>query len=264
MKRFLNGIQKNHARTEREKDQAKAEIERLNHLAGASTPSGSTKVAPALTAAPRPVKSSSNTLSAADQQRQWTQLAEMGIAVPGDSGAAITASGGWQVVSRKPVSESTETVEDKLNIGVRKRKFEGQEEEEEAGETVVKRGWGSTTKTYPGANSTSDDLSSLLTGAILRKKDSVKESPQDHDSKEVVTHVLEHQNGTATTESAKIERPLSGDIVGDEPEVAVDAPVKSEALNQDVKSIPQEPDTEVLGPVFKKRKAKTSAKSGVT
>lgn len=37
-----------------------------------------------------------------------------------------------------------------LNVGVRKRKLDGQEEEKEAGTTVVRKGWVSTKRGYPG------------------------------------------------------------------------------------------------------------------
>ena len=79
-------------------------------------------------------------------------------------------AGDWQILSESLVyrNDSVKKEEHKedvkpgeLNIGVRKRRFEGQEEEE-AGEPVVKKGWGSTVRTYPGAKEDGDDLDTLL------------------------------------------------------------------------------------------------------
>ena len=84
-------------------------------------------------------------------------------------------AGDWQTTSQRAIYDGTlqvggikkeEGLEDSkigvLNVGVRKRKFEGQDEEEEGGEQVVRRGWGSTTKTYPGSAENDDDLNALL------------------------------------------------------------------------------------------------------
>lgn len=168
LKRFLNGIQKDHARTEREKDKVKAEVERLSRLAGGSSntvPSASSSTQSAKTTNP-----SSKSLSVADQKRQWAQLAEMGIAVPEQARLDAAKPGDWQTVSRKVVDESGEASDDKLSVGVRKRKFDGEEEEQEAGDTVARRGWGSATRTYPGTEPVSDDLNTLLTGSVFKKK----------------------------------------------------------------------------------------------
>jgi len=105
----------------------------------------------------------------ADRRKQLQQLAEMGVAVPEDFRREMAMAGDWQITSERPVfgavKKGEETEDSKanvLNVGVRKRKFEGQEEEEEAGETVVRKGWGSTTRTYPGAAAEDDDLDALL------------------------------------------------------------------------------------------------------
>jgi len=97
LKRFLQGIQRDHAKNEREKDKAKAEVERLNRIAGVS----SSSTAPlGATQSSRPSTSSSAPLSAADQKRQWAQLAEMGIAIPQSARIDTVMPGDWQVSSR--------------------------------------------------------------------------------------------------------------------------------------------------------------------
>lgn len=98
------------------------------------------------------------------------QLAEMGIAVPDEYRGEMALAGDWQVVSQKPVDLGQQAEEGpSLNVGVRKRKFEGQEEEEEADETVKQKGWGSTTKEYP--SNAKKDLDALLAGSIPVKKE---------------------------------------------------------------------------------------------
>ena len=79
-------------------------------------------------------------------------------------------AGDWQTTSERPIYDNDfakkEEAEDVkpggLNMGIRKRRFEGQEEEEEAGETVVRKGWGSTIRAYPGPGGDEDDLDVLF------------------------------------------------------------------------------------------------------
>lgn len=84
-------------------------------------------------------------------------------------------AGDWQTIAERPVFnrvKKEEGLEDlkglkpvsTLNVGVRKRKLHGQEEEEEAGATVVRQGWGSTTRRYPGSagDGENNDLDDLL------------------------------------------------------------------------------------------------------
>lgn len=270
LKRFLNGIQKNHARNEREKDQAKAEVDRLNRIAGASSSSdtpASLSAKPAAITASK--KSSTNTLSAADQKRQWAQLAEMGIAVPESARADIALPGNWQTLSRKVVPEPADVVDDKLNIGVRKRKFEGEEEEEEAGEVVVRRGWGSTTKTYPGSTSTSDGLDSLLASSLFKKKKNVKQEEDtkqvpDIDIKEVVAPITGSEGVAAQINKGEEVDPLpSEEAKPDEPVSVADAPIKAQVSDEDLSRALRE-DKEVSTPVFKKRRPKNNPTSSIT
>ena len=111
------------------------------------------------------------------------QLAEMGIAVPNEFRGEMALAGDWQVVSQKTVESGQETEKGSLlTVGVRKRKFEGQEEDEGAGETVQRKGWGSTTKRYP--SHAHRDLDVLLAGNISAKKEeslpALKQEDSDH------------------------------------------------------------------------------------
>ena len=114
----------------------------------------------------------------AERKQQLAQLAAMGVAIPEDFRREMAMAGDWQTLSERPVypdgfkkEEDGEDVKpNNLNIGVRKRKFEGEEEEQEAGEVVVKRGWGSTTRTYPGEGE--DDLDALIGQTnLVRRRD---------------------------------------------------------------------------------------------
>ena len=89
-------------------------------------------------------------------------------------------AGDWNVVSRHVVNEPPP--EPSLSIGVKKRKLEGQEEEEEAGEVVARRGWGSSTKRYPGQDTR--DLDDLFAGPISLKKEKPESSSTNQVKKE--------------------------------------------------------------------------------
>ena len=76
-------------------------------------------------------------------------------------------AGDWQTLSERLIEPAVKKEEEDMkpdvhSIGIRKRKHPGQEEEEEAGETIVRKGWGSRIKTHPGQSS--DDLDALLGG----------------------------------------------------------------------------------------------------
>lgn len=120
----------------------------------------------------KPIVSPSNqNATPAQRKQQIAQLAEMGVAIPEDFRKEMAMAGEWQTLSETPIYEAgningemEDRKPDALNVGVRKRKFEGQEEEEEAGEAVVRRGWGSTTRVYPGLNQSGEDDLDLLLG----------------------------------------------------------------------------------------------------
>lgn len=167
LKRFLRGIQNGHEKDEREKQRAKSEVERLNRAVGGVSVSSSQDNAQSSKKTP---SSSASQPTIADRKRQMAQLAEMGVAVPNEFRGQMAMAGEWQVLSQRSLDMGQPAEgESSLSIGVRKRKFEGQEEEEEAGEIVRKKGWGSTTKEYP--SDAQKDLDALLAGNILVKRE---------------------------------------------------------------------------------------------
>jgi len=150
-------------------------------------------------------------------------------------------AGEWQTISQKEVdSEGHGPTDASLNIGIRKRKFEGQEEEEEAGDQVVKKGWGATTKSYPGVKESNNTELDALLGSTPTLKNTERRST-----------VIEKTEGGATSEKA-VKLEAGGNVD--------DATIKTEDNDQDNHSTltPAEDKTDdlPLDVVFKKRKSK--------
>jgi len=267
LRRFLQGIQKDYAKNEREKEVAKAEIERLNRVAGTGTAAASGSSSAPPSSAPVSIKISkrpSNTLSAADQKRQWTQLAAMGIAIPEYARADMAMAGDWQTISRKvepePEPEHEEQVDDKLNVGIRKRKIEDDQDNENAGETIARQGWGSTTRTYPAVKPVDSDLDALLSIPLVKKEKpikSIKEPPPDDENPSLAFNgantgppvIKSETSDTAGKELFDVQLP------GTQPMNTTSrraSETKNETLNVDAKA----GDQEMPVPIFKKRKAK--------
>lgn len=253
LKRFLNGIQKTHDRNEREKDKAVAEVERLNRVVGSSSSSSASTSQPTKGFAAKTNSSTAPSVAAAaDQKRQWSQLAEMGIAVPASARAEVAMAGDWQVSARKSVLRSEDAVDDKLNVGVRKRKFADEvgEEEDLANSMVPRKTWGSSTKTYPGNTTHADDLDDLL-GAPIGTTTTTAPS------------ILNNQTGTVKIErdtEKSITTPSNTSPIIDQPS---DAAFRSTTIKREDESgkLPSslELDTHSTQiPVFKKRKPKNS------
>lgn len=182
----------------------------------------------------------------------------MGIEVPDDFRAQMAMPGSWQTIS-KPVEEPS-TSEDSLNIGVRKRKLEGQEEEEEEIRGAPKhRGWGTTTRRYPGE--TDSDLDVLLSASIVKKQaDSSlgsKPDPDDIATSKDISGSLANQEDVKKRQS---EGETEDKATENNTALHTDqATVKSEDVELDrqtaLTGLPQAAEV----PVFKKRKAKSKA-----
>ena len=256
LKRFLRDLHKGHEREEREKQRAKDEVDRLN---GVVSGSGS-KAPPWERKSAIPATSASRQATPADRKKQLAQLAELGVAVPEDFRKEMAMVGDWQTTSERLIYDNVKKEEDSgdvkpegLNIGVRKRKFEGQEEEEEAGETVVRRGWGSTVRAYPGQDDDKDLDSLLMTTKILKREEGDSEgkaatSPFSG-AGAVINQSAEEDTPLIAADGPRIKREeSSGNVVLPE--------TMPEKHGVEAPAIKQEDDAVVMGVVFKKRKAK--------
>jgi nitrogen fixation protein len=173
------------------------------------------------------------------------QLAEMGVSVPDEHRGEVALAGGWQVVSQRAIEPDDQALkEPSLSVGVRKRKFEGQEEEEEAGEAIMKKGWGSTTKEYP--SDTKQGLEALLASSIPVKKEAlIKKEDLEHPA--TYDHVCcntEDKNDTlVASDSVQVKQEIPGLLAS--PNGVSDQPEDTPKTTSEAPAI-----------VFKKRKSK--------
>jgi hypothetical protein len=181
IQRSLRTLHKENERSERDADRAKSEVERLKGVVSGAGSSGGKSAAPTFTSAGPPKQA-----SAEERKRQIQQLAAMGVVVPKEFRAEVAMPGEWETVAVKkmplpPKREEEDVKPEALALGVRKRKFEGQEEEEEAGEVVVRKGWGHTTRNYPGGYAAVDDIEALMKAGGAAKEADVLEVKKEED-----------------------------------------------------------------------------------
>ena len=254
LKRFLRDLHKGHEREERDKQRAKDEVDRLN---GVVSGSGYKTTNPWERKPTTPVANTLRQATPADRKKQLAQLAELGVAVPEDFRKEMAMVGDWQVTSQTPIYDTVKKEEgseefkpEGLNVGVRKRKFEGQEEECEAGETVVRRGWGSTTRTYPTTVADGeDDLDTLLNTTKNLQKPAVEPeaSLSESQAEEADKHETLKAPVTAKVPPLKREESSNPGISDEIPKNRESTTIKQE----DEPIPPLEPAS-----LFKKRKAK--------
>ncbi|MCJ1387516.1 hypothetical protein MMC18_000359 [Xylographa bjoerkii] len=255
IKRFLRDLHRGNERDEREKQRAKDEVARLNGEPGSSKGSGPRDFPSRRTVTAVSSTSNERQLTPAERKQQMAKLAELGVAVPDEYRREVAMAGDWQVMSEtllqervKKEEEDADTKPNGLNVGVRKRKLEGQEDEEEAVEPTTRRGWGSTLRTFPGTMDEDGDLDVLLstTSTRLRGEGLVRETDDGKiaTTKEIWT-------------TGKADRPLSTIV----PQLK-----QEDSANDVLPTIPHVDSTDVLvkheedlenaGVLFKKRKSK--------
>ena len=166
----------------------------------------------------------------------------------------------WQTTSERLIYETVKKEEDGgdvkpegLNIGVRKRKFEGHEEEEEAGETVVRRGWGSTARAYPGEDDDKDLDALLMTTKVLKREEGDIEGKPVTSSFSraggLIDRSVEMDSPSIAEDGQHVKREESSENVVLPETMPVSKVVEAPAIKQ-------EDDAAATGVVFKKRKAK--------
>lgn len=191
LKRFLRDLHRGHDREEREKDRAKREIERLNGVVPSSSsstagPSGSSSSsAPGGAAASSSSSAPRAPTTEAQRQKQWEQLAELGIDVPTELRGDMAMAGEWTVTNTRVVDDSPRVDADgnprvdAMATGVRKRvKRDGEDEEEAAVQGLFKktRRWGRDAKRT--GDEDDAELDALLNGTLapVAKKEKTEEN----------------------------------------------------------------------------------------
>lgn len=197
----------------------------------------------------------------------------MGVAIPQEFRPEMAMAGEWQVISEKTVGGDGQNDDTKaMNKGVRKRKFEGEDEElENIGEP--RKAWGSAIRKYPGGNAKTgvgdgEDLDALLnrTTGLKREVKPKGEDGVDVDKEE------ENDNGLGPPIKQEVQETEESPEQVLQPE---DVPVKNEGGSTTVvppafkpedsteptpkpilDETPAEPDAAGSRIVFKKRKPK--------
>ena len=228
IQRSIRTLRREQERGDREKQRAKDEVARLNSIvSGAPVPSA--KLTPWSGALSRP--SGATEARPEERKKQVAQLAALGVAVPEQYRREMAMVGEWEDVAEHPVGppglkQEEDSKTSILSYGVRKRTHEGMEEEEEAGAQVVRKGWGTTFKAYPGAAIGSEDIASLMSsGAVVAR------GPQTASDKPVVKKEEDVDEKVPLTISA----------------------VRDDSFPQNIQALKDLPAPPV---VFKKRKAK--------
>lgn len=263
LKRFLRDLHKGHERDERDKQRAKDEVDRLNGAVSASSSKSGSAPWERRSAMPSASAGVNQQATPADRKRQLAQLAEMGVAVPEDFRREMAMAGDWQILSEKVVynndslkkEEYNEDVKPSgLSMGVRKRRFEGQEEEE-AGEPVVKKGWGSTIRTYPGAKEDDDDLDTLL-GTTKRRVVTEGEGSKPLGSGRSFRSEQANNHVPAKGSNPGLDLPAIKQEDHADSGVVAETNLKQTADVEHSESVKREEDPPDSGVLFKKRKAK--------
>lgn len=257
LQRFLRDLHRGNERVKQDAQRAKDEVARLNGITAGSIAGGT---APPGRMSAVAAASNSKKAGPADRKRQLQQLADMGIAVPEETRREMAMAGDWRTLSVTPVYNKIENPikeeedgNDKssaLAVGVRKRKHEGDEEKQEAGATVVQKGWGSTTRSWNIDND--GDLDALLetTQIVNHKPNNSSEAPAAVDLaiREPLDEPPSHHDDSISEARIKREPPEDASIsaIGD---------AKPPFLPETAMNIE---DAGESGVIFKKRKSKSS------
>ncbi|KAJ5504204.1 Zinc finger U1-type [Penicillium fimorum] len=249
LKRFLRQIHNDNEQKQRDSQRAKTEVERLRQAVGGGS---STDKDGAKGSAPPAPKFTERPASLEERKKQMAQLVAMGVAVPQEFRADMALAGDWQTTSETTIEVQQGLEGPTKSVGVRKRKLEGEEEDEHAPEPIVNKGWGSRMRLYPGAQE-DEGLDDLLasTKDIKRTKTFTPKVELD-----------EHE--TATTQPTLIAKTEDNPPKLEPQETNESSEVKTEEPTQSSvePAIEEKPQSEDAAPgfVFKKRKPKAMRK----
>jgi hypothetical protein len=187
----------------------------------------------------------------------------MGVSIPEEYRREMAMAGDWETThdgtvikegrSKLKKEDGVDVEADSLAVGVRKRKAPGEEDAEDAGVTLTRRGWGNTIKSYPGANDEDDDLDALfkrtkgksIAARLVDESADFDFAPAVKQEDDIKVEDAQSQSLVTTVDGALLKsEPSDWDskVKLEEP-IAPDRPVKEETP----------PEAEVF---FKKRKVK--------
>jgi hypothetical protein len=170
----------------------------------------------------------------------------------------MALAGEWQTLSETKIEEPEGAAK---SVGVRKRKHDGDEEDEEdeggnPSERLVSKGWGSRMRVYPGAQNDDDDegLDALLASTKDLKKSKVpppdadlEEPKSAEETKPELASSVKKEEEAAESKDQETDSPAH--VKTEEPSGVLAGPTEEKPSVEDAP-----------GPVFKKRKAKVMRK----
>lgn len=236
VQRSLRTIHKEQEIQEREKSRAKAEVDRLNAVVDAGKTTSSKDSGIKLGQSVQTRVNNTPAATAQERKQQMKQLADMGIAIPQAFRADMAMAGEWQTTSVRKIGAEEDVKPDPvaMSVGNRKRRLEGDEEDEEAtGTTMKRKGWGKDLREYADATTGVvggvEDIEALL-------KAGLETTPKVEEQEKNVPLIKKESSGEIDTTSSTTAANLQDTAVASiKEEEAATAPV-----------------------VFKKRKAKFS------
>ncbi|CAI7568989.1 unnamed protein product [Penicillium glandicola] len=250
LKRFLRQIHNDNEQQQRDSQRAKTEVERLRQAVGGGS---STDKDGAKGKAPPAPKFTERPASLEERKKQMAQLVAMGVAVPQEFRADMALAGDWQTTSETIIETKQGLEGPTKSVGIRKRKLEGEEEEDEhAPEPIVNKGWGSRMRQYPGAPE-DEGLDDLLasTKDIKRAKTFIPkvEVNEQETATEQPTATIKTEDAPSKPEAQETNESI--EVKTEEPaQSAVEPVIEEKAQSEDA----------APGVVFKKRKPKTMRK----
>ncbi|KIW06837.1 uncharacterized protein PV09_02517 [Verruconis gallopava] len=260
IQKSLRGLHKEKEQEERQKQRAKDEVARLNGVVGGGSSSTSNS-----TTAPSKAsgfKEAPRQATLEERKRQMQQLADMGVAIPEEFRREMAMAGDWQTIKvtrieqAKPKENGSEDTKEGVAFGIRKRRFEDQEEEEailgtgDAAAPRKNRNWGNRMKAFPGSKKVDDEDIDALLGSVTVKRDLKKEADEADDASATVAADPKGVK-VEVTEEKKTEMPeLKKSESNEELEAAAKLQAASAPEDTSAKAI----NTPGTGIVFKKRK----------
>ncbi|KAK3708889.1 hypothetical protein LTR37_011219 [Vermiconidia calcicola] len=176
IQRSLRELHRGKEREEREKQRAKDEVARVNGLVlGSGGKSGGRTQG--VTSTSGGGGGGAGLSKEAQRKAHAEQLLALGVKLPEQLEREVTGMGGWQTISERSIEDAVkrEDGEEGIIRGVHKRKAE-EDEEDEAERKARRKAWGSSIKTFPGAEDGEEDLEALLSG--VRAKEVKKEEAE--------------------------------------------------------------------------------------